>query len=158
MDPDAFDLSSLPWLAIGLSFAAMVALGFLWYAPFTPTGKLWMRAKGLDPANLPAPPQGALAVSLLLMVVGSFLMMFVFAHTNMAYEDAFRNAATGGAPGYELRLSDTMTGAFLTWLGFIVPVQLNAVAFDRKPWSLFAVDGGYYLAALLVAGALLALV
>lgn len=158
MDPDAVNFGDLSWLAIGLSFLAFMVLGFLWYAAWSPTGKVWMRHMGMDPENPPTPPGGAMAVSMTLMAVGSFLMMFVFAHTNMVYQDAFRNVATGGTPGFELRLADTLTGAVFTWLGFIVPVQLNNVAFENKPWSLFFVNAGFYLVALLVAAVLLATV
>lgn len=85
-------------------------------------------------------------------------MMFVFTHTNGVYQDAFRNTATGGRAGYQLTLADGLTGAFFTWLGFIVPINLNRVAFERSSWSLFWVNAGYYLVSLLVAGALIALV
>ena len=158
MDPDAVNFGDLNWLAIGLSVLAMMVLGFIWYAAWFPTGKVWMRHMGLDPSNPPSPPGGQMAVSLILMGIGSFFMMFVFAHTNMVYEDAFRNVLTGGKAGFDLRLADTLTGAAFTWLGFIVPVHLNGVAFENKPWSIFFVNTGYYLVALLVAGTLLATV
>lgn len=156
MDPDAVNFGDLNWLAIGLSVLAMMALGFVWYAKWSPTGKVWMRNMGMDPAKLPPPPAGKMAMSMALMVLGSFLMMFVFAHTNLVYEDAFRNAATGGDADFDLRLMDTLTGAVFTWLGFIVPLNLNAVAFENKRWSMFFVNAGYYLVALLIAGVLLA--
>lgn len=156
MDPDAANFADMPWLAIGLSLGGMLVLGFLWYSPMTPTGRAWMRHMGLDPAHAPKPAGGKMAVSLLLMTLGSFFLLFVFAHVNLAYEDAFRNTATGGRADFDLRLSDTTTGAVLTWLGFIVPVQLNRVAFENAPWRIFAVDAGFYLVALLLGGILLA--
>lgn len=158
MDPDAVNFGDLNWLAIGLSFVAMMVLGAVWYNPKTPTGRIWMRHLGLDPANVSPPQGGQMARSILLMAVGSFFMMFVFAHTNMIYQDAFRNTATGGTAGFELRLSDTLIGAAFTWLGFIVPMNLNAVAFENKPWRMFFVDTGFYLVGLLVAGVLLAVI
>jgi hypothetical protein len=158
MDPNAMNFGDLNWLAIGLSVLAMMILGFVWYAPWFPTGKVWMRNMGMDPKNAPKPAGGAMAMSMGLMVVGSFLMMFVFAHTNMVYEDAFRNEETGGDPGFDLRLMDTLTGAVFTWLGFIVPLNFNNVAFEGKKWSTFFVNVGYYLVGLLVAGTLLATV
>ena len=150
------NFGDLNWLAIGLSVVAMMVLGFIWYAKWFPTGKIWMRNMGMDPATVPPPPAGKMAVSLLLMVLGSFFMMFVFAHTNMVYEDSFRNAATGGDAEFDLRMVDTLTGAVFTWLGFIVPLNLNGVAFENKKWSMFFVNAGFYLVGLLVAGVLLA--
>lgn len=149
------NFGDLNWLAIGLSWLALMVIGFVWYAKWFPTGKVWMRGMGWDPENMPPPPPGKMAVSMTLMVIGSFLMMFVFAHTNMVYEDAFRNTDTGGEEGYDLKIMDGVMGAVFTWLGFIVPLNLNAVAFDGKPWSLFFVNAGYYLVGLLVAGILL---
>ena len=156
MDPTAMNFGDLNWLAIGLSVLAMMIIGFVWYAPWFPTGKVWSRNMGMDPKNMPKPPAGKMAVSMLLMVIGSFLMMFVFAHTNLVYEDAFRNTDTGGEEGFDLRITDTLTGAVFTWLGFIVPLCLNAVAFENKPWSMFFVNAGYYLVGLSVAAVLLA--
>ena len=149
------NFGDLNWLAIGLSWLALMVIGFVWYAKWFPTGKAWMRGMGWDPDNMPKPPAGKMAVSMILMVIGAFLMMFVFAHTNMVYQDAFRNADTGGQADYDLTVMDGVMGAFFTWLGFIVPLNLNAVAFDGKPWSLFFVNAGYYLVGLMVAGLLL---
>ena len=150
------NFGDLNWLAIGLSWLALMVIGFVWYAKWFPTGKAWMRGMGWDPDNMPKPPAGKMAVSMVLMVIGAFLMMFVFAHTNMVYEDAFRNTDSGGEEGFELRIMDTLTGAVFTWLGFIVPLNLNSVAFESKPWSQFFVNAGYYLVGLLIAGILLA--
>ena len=150
------NFGDLNWLAIGLSVLAMMIIGFVWYAPWFPTGKVWSRNMGMDPKNMPKVPPGKMAVSMILMVIGAFLMMFVFAHTNMVYEDAFGNTATGGEEGYELKLMDGIVGAVFTWLGFIVPLNLNGVAFENKPWSMFFVNAGFYLVGLCIAAVLLA--
>ncbi len=150
------NFGELDWLAIGLSLLAFMILGFIWYAPWFPTGKVWMRNMGLDPRRLDKPSGGKMAVSMGLMALGSFLMMFVFAHTNMVYEDAFRNEGSGGREDFDLRVSDTLMGALFTWLGFIVPVGLNQVAFESKRWSTFFVNAGFYLVGLAIAAVLLA--
>jgi heme/copper-type cytochrome/quinol oxidase subunit 2 len=158
MDPAAMNFGDLNWLGIGLAMLALIIIGFVWYAPWFPTGKVWLRAQGMDAANMPKPAGGKMAVSMVLMVLGSFLMMFVFAHTFMVYEDAYRNTDSGGTEGYELSLMDGVMGAFFTWLGFIVPLNLNTVAFENRPWSFFFVNAGYYLVGLMAAGILLAVV
>ncbi|MCA1819860.1 MAG: DUF1761 domain-containing protein, partial [Halobacteriales archaeon] len=158
MDPAAFDLSNFNWLGFALAIVANMVLGFIWYAAWSPTGKVWMRHQGMDPHNMPKMSGAQMAVPMLLMVVGSVLMMFVFAHTNGVYLDSFRNTATGGMAGYRLSVMDGIMGGFFTWLGFIVPLNLNQVAFERKPWSLFAVNTGYYLVTLVLAGILIATV
>lgn len=150
------NFGDLNWLAIGLSLLVLIVLGFVWYAPWAPTGKVWARGMGMDPGNMPKPPGGKMAVSLVLMVLGSFLMVFVFAHTFMVYEDAYRNESTGGQEDYDLSLMDGLMGAFFTWLGFIVPINLNTVAFENRSWGFFTVNVGYYLVGLAIAGILLA--
>lgn len=156
MDPAAFDLSKFNWLGFALAIVSNIVLGFIWYASWFPTGKVWMRVTQMDMSQ--KMPGAKMAMSMVLMVIGAALLMFVFAHNSMVYEDAFRNTATGGTAGYKLTAMDGLTGGFFTWLGFIVPLNLNAVAFDRKPWSLFWVNTGFYLVSLLVAGVLIALV
>jgi hypothetical protein len=158
MDPASFDLSNFNWIGFGLGIVVNMVLGFVWYAAWSPTGKVWMRHQGLDPKNMPKMSGAQMVVPMLLMVVGAVLMMFVFAHTNGVYLDAFRNPQTGGQPGYHLSVLDGIMGGFFTWLGFIVPLQLNSVAFERKPWSLFVVNAGYYLVTLVIAGILIATV
>ena len=152
------DFSTLNWLGFGLALLFLIVLGFVWYAPWFPTGKVWLRGQGLDPGNMPKPKGGEMAKSMVLMLLGSVLMMFVFAHTNAVYEDAFGNTATGGKAGYQLTWMDGMVGGFFTWLGFIVPLNLNNVAFERGKWSMFGVHVGYYLVGLVVAGILIATV
>src|SRR5688572_10391564 len=133
MDPTAMNFGDLNWLGLGLAVLANMIIGFAWYHRSAPTGKAWMKALGMRADVEPTPAQ--LGRGLLLMVIGAFLLMFVFAHTNMVYEDAYRNAATGGTPGYELTAMDGLMGAVFTWLGFFVPVQLSAVAWEGRPWS-----------------------
>ncbi|HEX2066088.1 MAG TPA: hypothetical protein VHI93_04675, partial [Candidatus Thermoplasmatota archaeon] len=100
MNPSAIDFSLFNWLGFSLAVLANILIGFVWYAPFSPTGKVWLRHQGLDPATMPRPAGGQMAMSMVLMLVGVAAMMFVFAHTNAVYLDAFRNAASGGLPGY----------------------------------------------------------
>lgn len=153
MDPNAFDVSKLNWLGLGLAVLFNMILGFLWYAKFTPTGKVWMKHMKI-PADA-KPTGGQMAKGLILMVIGAFLLFFVFAHTNMIYQDAFRNTATGGIAGYKLKLQDGIMGGLFTWLGFFVPQQLSGVAWEGKSWGLFAVNAGYNLVTMVVAGILL---
>jgi len=147
--------AGMNWLGLGVSFLWLVILGFIWYAPWFPTGAAWIRSQGLDPKNMPKMQGGKMAVSMILMLIGSFLMLFVFTHTFWVYQDAFRNTATHGTAGYKLKVMDGVMGGVFTWLGFIVPLNFNSVAFDNKPWKLFWVNAGYYLVGLVVAGILL---
>lgn len=156
MDPAGFNVEGFPWLGLALAVVANVILGFLWYAPWSPTGKVWMRETKTDPNA--KPPGAQMAVSMGLMLLGALLMMFVFTHTMTVYKDAFQNTATGGRAGYDLTAMDGAFGGLMTWLGFIVPLSFNRISFERGSWSLFWVNSGYYLVSLVVAGVLVATV
>ena len=148
------DFSLFNWLGFGLAILANIVIGFVWYATWSPTGRIWIRETKMD---MSVKPTGAvMAKSMVLMLLGAVFMMFVFAHTNAVYLDAFRNAGNKGIPSYDLSLMDGVMGGFFTWLGFIVPLNLNGVAFERRSWSLFWVNSGYYLVTLVVAGILIA--
>jgi len=46
-------------------------------------------------------------------------------------------------------------GAVFIWLGYVVPVLLNTVAFEKRSWKLFGINAGFHLAALLAMGMIL---
>jgi len=92
------------------------------------------------------------------MLVGVALLMFVFAHNVMVYQDAYRNVATFGKAGYHLTVMDGVMGGLFVWLGFFLPLNLGAVAWDRKPWSFALVTTAYYLVTLVVGGILLVVI
>lgn len=140
------ELTDLNWIALVVAMLVSIVLGFLWYAPFMPTGKVWMKAMKM-PADF-KPARKAMIISVVLMLVGSFLMFFVFQHTFLAYRDAYRLDESG----YELSIMDGIIGAVMTWLGFIVPLQLSTISWEGKPWSLFWVNSLYYLVTLSLAG------
>jgi hypothetical protein len=140
------EMSDLNWIALIAAMVTSIALGFLWYAPFTPTGKVWMRGM-----NFPAdfkPARNKMILAYLLMLVGSFFMFFIFQHTFIAYRDSYRLDDSD----YELTVLDGIMGAVFTWLGFIVPIHFGQVTWEGKPWSLFTVNVSYYLISLLAAG------
>lgn len=153
MDPTSFSFSGLNWWGLLCAVAFNMVLGFVWYAKFTPTGRIWMREMKVP---MDAKPTGAqMAKGLILMVIGSFLLMFVFAHNYWVYQDAYRNVATGGSSGYKLTLMDGLMGGLFTWLGFFVPQHWSGVAWEGKSWTLFFVQAGYSLVTMVVAGILL---
>lgn len=153
MDPNSFSFSGLNWLGLLLAVLANMVIGFAWYAKAMPTGKVWMREMKV-PMDA-KPTGGQMAKGLILMAVGAFLLMFVFAHNFWVYQDAFQNTASGGSRGYRLGLMDGLMGGLFTWLGFFVPQHLSGVAWEGKSWALFFVNTGYSLVTMVVAGILL---
>jgi hypothetical protein len=131
------------WLAIGIAVVANFFLGFLWYTPLF--GKAWAKEMGFDMTQ--KPPSGALAKGMIIMVIGNFLMAYVFAHNIAVW-----NPVTWGQPLPAEYSPAMMAGsaAFFTWLGFFLPVDLNRVAWEMKSWKLFFINTTYHLLALIV--------
>ena len=135
-------------LAITIAVAANFILGFLWYTPIF--GRVWGREMGFNMDE--KPPGSALAKGMIFMVIGNFLMAWVFAH-NMAVW----NPVTWGMPPSEMSpASSAFAAAIFTWLGFFFPGDLGTVAWEKKSWTLFFINTGYHLASLLVVAMILA--
>ena len=134
------------YIAILVAVVANFILGFLWYTPLF--GKAWAKEMGIDTSVKPAGAE--IAKGMMFMVVGNFLMAYVFAHNMAAWKFV---------PGMEqASASETiLQSAFFTWLGFFVPVDLSTVAWEKKSWKLFSINTFYHLATLLVAATLLTL-
>lgn len=141
------EFSDLNWIALLAAMVASVVLGFLWYSPKLPTGRIWMRDMKLPLDHKPTPKQ--MATGMTLMVIGTFLLMFVLMHVFVAFRDAYR---LDGERLDGIDLMDGFQGAFFTWLGFFVPVGFSSVAWEGRPWSLFFVNTSYHFVNLLVAG------
>ena len=143
MQPD----SQLSWLAIAGSVAASFAIGSLWYGPLF--GKAWARALGFPDGMRPS--QAEIIKGSLLNLLGALLMAYVLAHQVAVWRPSSWHAGQD--------LADSQYGflaAFFTWIGFIVPLLLNGVAFERKSWKLFGINGAYQLVSLLAMGLILA--
>ena len=135
-------------IAVLIAVAANFILGYLWYTPLF--GKAWAKEMGMSADQ--KPPAGALAKGMIFMVIGNFLMAYVFAH-NMAVW----NPLTWGQAASEMSVSATaFSAAFFTWLGFYVPGELGRVAWENKTWKLFFINTSYHFVMLLVAAFILA--
>lgn len=133
------------YLAILVAVVANFILGFLWYTPLF--GKAWAKEMGFDTTVKPS--GGEMAKGMVFMVVGNFLMAYVFAHNMVAWSFV---------PGMDQmpKVGSVMNSAIFTWLGFYLPVDIGIVTWEKKSWKLFGINTGYHLAMLLVAATILA--
>jgi hypothetical protein len=131
-------------VAILVAVVANFILGFFWYTPLF--GKAWAKEMGYDTSI--KPPSGAIAKGMIFMVIGNFLLAYVFAHNIAAWTYV---------PGTEEMspFMKIMNSAVFTWLGFYVPTDLSTVAWERKSWKLFWINTGYHFTMLLVASVIL---
>ena len=132
-------------VAVLIAVVANFVLGFIWYTPLF--GKLWAKENGFDITRKPLPSE--LAKGMIFMIIGNFLMAYVFAH-NMA--------AWNHVPGVTdmSAAQNACMAAVFTWLGFFVPQDLGTVAWERKSWTLFFINTAYHLASLFLVAMILA--
>ncbi len=133
-------------MAVLAAVAANFVLGFIWYTPLF--GKAWAKENGFDINRKPT--GGEMAKGLTINIIGNFFLAYVYAHNMMAWTyvpGASEMSAT----------STIMSSAIFTWLGFYLPVDLNAIAWEGKSWKLLGINTGYHLMSVLVASIILTL-
>jgi hypothetical protein len=124
------------YLAVFVAALANYILATIWYAFLF--AKLWKSLTGITDMK-PAP------MNMILAFVGSLVMSFVLFHAIV-----FGNAY--------LRMSGVAGGimcGFFNWLGFIAPVTMTNVLYEKRSWKLWLLDNAFWLVSLLVMGSIL---
>jgi hypothetical protein len=135
----------LNWLAVITSVVASFALGSLWYGPLF--SKVWANAMGFGDMK----PSGAeIARGSILNLVGTFFMAYVLAHDVLVWRPSTWKAGVDSAP----HVYGFFAGLFI-WIGFVVPILLNGVAFERKSWKVFGIAAGFQFLSLQLMGMIL---
>lgn len=138
----------MDYAAMGVAFVAAFVLSFLWWGPLF--GKTWNRLMGFDNVRQP------MGKSLVLQAVGTVFLSYVLWHVMEAFAVTHKTDGTGLLRG-ELDVGMALMGAFFTWLGFYVPVQLGRVAWEKASWALFGINAGGHLLILAAMGVVFAL-
>ncbi len=131
-------------MAVLAAVVANFVLGFIWYTPLF--GKAWATENNFDTSVKPT--SGEMAKGMISMVIGNFLMAYVFAHNIMAW------SYVPGASEMSA-MANVLSSTIFTWLGFYLPVDIGTVLWERKSWKLFAINTGYHFMMLLVAAVIL---
>src|SRR5258708_5707360 len=126
------------WWAIIVTTIVSFVLGNIWFGPLfgeayikMVTGKTIAEAKaGMTPEE-----KKGMWKNMVLVVIGSLIMNFVLLHA-LVYGSAYEHV-TGVAAGLQV--------GFWNWLGFIAPVALGGVLWEKRPWKYWFVIAGYYL-------------
>ena len=127
-------------IAVLVAVVANFIVGFVWYTPLF--GKAWAKELKLDTTRKPTAAE--LGKGMTMMVIGNFLMAWVFAHNIGAWSYV---PGTAEAPF----AGNLISSAVFTWLGFYVPTDLSVVAWEGKSWKLFFINTTYHLVTLFVA-------
>jgi len=124
-------------------FAAAVAAwlaGAVWYGIL---GKQWLAALGWTEADVTGPdgrrrmPMGPMVLSFIAALIMAFLLSGLTAHVGPL---TIRSGIISGA---------------LVWLGFVITSIAVNNAFQKRKAMLTVIDGGHWLLALIVQGAVL---
>ena len=140
-------MDSINYWAVLVAAIAQMVLGFLWYGPLF--GKAWARAMGLPEGMKPSTAE--IVKGSLLNLLGAFLTAYVLAYQIAVWRPSTWHAgADGPASAYG------SAAAFFIWIGFIVPMLLNGVSFERKGWKFFGINGLFQFLSLLAMAMILA--
>lgn len=112
-------------------------LGYLWYSPYL-FGRRWLALVGSDFSFKPASAKKTMLFSL----GGAIVMASVLGIVTIGVESVSDGAQIG----------------FWMWLGFVATTTLNEFIYSAKPkpWAIYYINNGYYLASLIIIGAILA--
>jgi hypothetical protein len=130
-------------MAIAIAVVANFVLGFIWYTPLF--GKAWAREMKMDITQ--KPPASALIKGMVAMIIGNFLMAFVFAHNIAAWDPRTWGIENSN---WMTPSAAALNAALFTWLGFYLPTDLGTVFWESKSWKFFFINTGYHLVSLLL--------
>jgi len=126
---------------IVLNYPAMIVsvivaffLGFLWYGPLF--GKIWATGMGMKMDK--KPDAAFMRRALGLQLLGICLVVFVLSHSIPVWRASVWGIGTD-QPDYVYGFF----GGFFTWIGFYVPLQLNKIAWEGRPWTVFFINAGH---------------
>ena len=133
--------------AIGIAVAANFVFGYVWYT--LAFGRMWATAMKMDLTK--KPPSSVMVRGMLLMIVGNFLMAFVFALNIAAWNPVTWGQAASAVSPWQ----NAWMASLFTWLGFYLPQDMSKMAWENNSWKLFFINTGYHFLALYIAAIIL---
>jgi len=131
--------ASINYWAVLVSGVAAMVVGSIWYTPKL-FGNMWMSLIGKTTDQLKAEWNGTM---MLQTFVTALVMFYILAH----FID-YTGATTLG--------EGAQTGLWL-WLGFVATTMYTNILYEKRPVKLWAINAGYQLVNLIVAGAILSI-
>ena len=125
------------FLAVVVAPLVNYILGAIWYGVLFRNA--WQKLSGTAEMRVSA-------LSIILGLIGAFLMSFVLHHALFFADEYLKTGGVGGG---------LMVG-FFNWIGFIAPVTIGVVTYEKKPFTLWILNNAYWLISLLVMGIILA--
>ncbi len=133
------------YIAILIAVFVNFIFGFIWYTVLF--GRASAEEVNLNLDFDHKTPVSEMARSMRLNVLANFFLTYV-----LAYSLAILSPATWGSSVVgQTPIALSFYAVFFIWLGFMVPVLMNSVAWENTPWKLFAINSAYYFCTLLIA-------
>jgi hypothetical protein len=130
--------------AVLVAVVANFLFGWLYYGPLF--GKTWAAEMKMDMTK--KPPSSVMIRGMLMMLIGGFLMVYVFAHNIFVWNHFMGDQKPGVA-------QNAFAAAFFTFLGFYLPQHLSKVAWEGSSWKLFFINCGHNLIGLFIVALIL---
>ena len=126
------------WVILVCAVISMI-VGFIWYGPLF--GKPWGNMTGWTKEKVAALPQGNMIRSYVLAFIAAFIIAMILALTLAA------TSSQGVGEG-------VLTSVIL-WIGFTGATIGVNMTFQRRPISLYGIEAGYHLVAMIIYSILL---
>lgn len=127
-----FMLESINPLAVVTAAVLSFIVGSLWYSPFL-FGKYWAKLAGIKKSKK-SMQYGW--VRFLMYFAGMLVTSFVMAHILL-----FTAVAS---------VAEALVVSFWLWLGFVAPLTLGGILWEKKPVMLFVLNNAYNLLSLAI--------
>jgi hypothetical protein len=124
------------YLAVVIVALVNYAIGSIWYGVLF--RKSWMKLAGMSEMKVTA-------VSVVVALIGAFFTSYILAHA-VIFASAYLKTSGVGAG---------LTTGLFNWLGFIAPVTIGVVIYEKKPFMYWVLTNAYWLVSLLVMGVIL---
>ena len=139
------------WIEIVVATIAYFIVSFVWWGPLM--GGKWGREMGMDMSPENQPGMKEMGKPMALQLLGTFLMAYVF----WVVTHAFTTSGVHDTTDAQLMMNnpafmDILAGAFFTTLGFVVPMQLGRIAWEKASWTLFGINTAGHFIGLFVMG------
>lgn len=128
-------------LAVLVAAIASFALGSAWYGIF---GRQWLAALGWSEADMHRnfrgrPPLAAMVISFAAQLIMAWMLAGILGHLG---------------PGQITPKNGVISGAAI-WFGFVVTTIVTSHSFQKQRPALTLIDGGHWLAVLVLQGAVI---
>ena len=125
------------WIAVVVAAVVNMVVGAMWYSP-SMFGKAWSKLVGRSLEDMKSGASTGYVVTTIGALIQAYVLSLFVRYAG----------ATTAVDGVQV--------GFWLWLGFTAVTMASNNVFAGRPWKLWKIDSGYFLAVLLINGALLA--